>query len=500
MNPSIFNFLRIMIIGKVRTISLLCIVSFGIQSQVKLEKIEFNNSHQLKVKLNHSDTRIVYLGHYFGYDYPLVDSAYLDYKKEFVFRGNFPLSHGLYIIYDSQGEFLFDFIIDSNQHFKIEADLMNPQDPKLVFKGSKDNDLFLEYKKNEYENYRNIEDIGYEISNAKSEKDSNYWKSKREYELESINSYKDKIIVRYPNSFVSLMLKAIQIPTLPLHLRLQKNKLDSTNARQYIKSNYWNGVYLWDGRLSYTPFLGPKLDRYLTEVITQEEDSIKKEIDWIMISAMANEKMNQFVLKRILKNILGRKYKWGDEIFVHIFEKYIAPKNYSWITESDKAYISERAYFAMGKLINKPAPDINLPGLDGLNLSLYSIKAKYTIICFWDPTCHHCRETLPQLDSFQRLVWQKNMIKVFCLASESSGNIEDWKTYIHEYKLSRWGNVYNSISEETKRYNAGEKSYAQLYDVWYYPSFFLVDEKKRFIAKKLSFKQITELLNVLLNK
>ena len=35
----------------------------------------------------------------------------------------------------------------------------------------------------------------------------------------------------------------------------------------------------------------------------------------------------------------------------------------------------------------------------GKATSLYSIKAPYILICFWDPTCGHCQKEVPQLDS-----------------------------------------------------------------------------------------------------
>ena len=40
----------------------------------------------------------------------------------------------------------------------------------------------------------------------------------------------------------------------------------------------------------------------------------------------------------------------------------------------------------------------------------------------------------------------------------------------------------------------GQKPVQQLYNVWYFPSFYLLDSEKRFMAKKLTYPQIAELI------
>jgi hypothetical protein len=193
---------------------------------------------------------------------------------------------------------------------------------------------------------------------------------------------------------------------------------------------------------------------------------------------------------------INHTYHWNDSVFIHLFEKHIAPKKYSWLTEDQRQMISEKAYYLMGKMIGSPATDIQLPNFQGQATSLYNIKSNYTILAFWDPTCSHCRETLPKLDSMYRTQWKRKGISVFGFGSESEGKIGDWTNYIEKHHLQDWTNVYNTQEENRNRVMKGLKAYPEIYDVWYYPSFFVLDKNKRFMAKKLTFEQMVDFLKL----
>jgi hypothetical protein len=57
--------------------------------------------------------------------------------------------------------------------------------------------------------------------------------------------------------------------------------------------------------------------------------------------------------------------------------------------------------------------------------------------------------------------------------------------------------VYYSQAAEMAQVQTGKKSYAQQFDVWYSPTFFVLDRDKKFVAKKLPFKNLVELVNSL---
>jgi thiol-disulfide isomerase/thioredoxin len=219
-----------------------------------------------------------------------------------------------------------------------------------------------------------------------------------------------------------------------------------------------------------------------------------KEIDWMMSFASINEEMQKFLLLKFVNRYLNQKYMWEDAVFVHLYEKYFSQKNYSWLTEKGKKIITDRAYSLMANLTGKPAADIELPDPAGKIISLYDVNAPYILLTIWDPTCGHCKETLPKLDSLYNAKWKAQGIKMFGMAKETEGKKEDWLKFINEHKLSDWVHVYYSKEAEKKRVDSGVPGYSQLFDVQSFPTLYLLDKNKNIIAKKLSETQVDEIL------
>ena len=186
---------------------------------------------------------------------------------------------------------------------------------------------------------------------------------------------------------------------------------------------------------------------------------------------------------------------WEDAVFVHLFERYFSNKTYPWLTEAGKKMITDRAYSLMSNIFGNLAAEIDLPDTEGKKTSLYAVKADYTLVCLWDPTCGHCKETLPKIDSVYREKWKNMGLKIFTLAKETEGSKEDWLSFIKKHNLQEWVNVYYSKDADNNRINSGIPGYSQLYDVKSFPTLYLLDKDKRIIAKKLSFEQIDEVLN-----
>ena len=122
------------------------------------------------------------------------------------------------------------------------------------------------------------------------------------------------------------------------------------------------------------------------------------------------------------------------------------------------------------------------------------MPASYTLVAIWDPTCGHCKEVLPKLDSAYNAKWKNLGLRFFALARETEGNQSDWKNFIRDHKLYDWTHVYYSKKDDAARVNSGIPSYSQLYDVQSFPTLYLLDKDKRIIAKKVTPEQVEEIL------
>jgi protein-disulfide isomerase len=154
----------------------------------------------------------------------------------------------------------------------------------------------------------------------------------------------------------------------------------------------------------------------------------------------------------------------------------------------------------MANIFGSPASEIQLPDTAGKTMSLYGVKKEYTLVVFWDPLCGHCKETLPKIDSVYTTRWKAQGLGIYAVAKENDGTKNDWLKFIREKNIGYWNHVYYSKEAEKERVNNNVPGYSQLYDVQSFPTLYLLDKDKRIVAKKLSFEQIDEILQLKLKE
>ena len=451
--------------------------------------------YEINVTLKPFSNQYVYLGHYLGKQYPIVDSAMLNEKSETVFRGKKKLGGGIYLIgYPNKSGF-FEVLVDKQQHFSIIADTAT-LNIGIRFENSPDNTLFNSYQKELSTQGVSINSATKQLKAAINGKDSAYWSGELVRLDDYIKAYRENIIKNNPDNILSMLLKAMREPELPDSLKIQKTKTDSINAYLYFKNHYWDGVNFWDGRLARTTLFEFKLDKYINEVMYPHQDSVIKDIDWMLGYASIDEELTKFLLLKFVNRYLNQKHMWEDAVFVHLFEKYFANKSYTWLTESGRKTITDRAYNLMSNIMGSPAADIQLPDSAGKVMTLYNQPAAFTLVCFWDPLCGHCKEVVPKIDSLYHAKWKAWGLKVYAVAKETDGNKNDWTSFINKYHLQNWTNVYYTKANEKSRVESGIPSYSQLYDVQTYPTLYLLDKDKKIIAKKLTPEQIDNILKL----
>jgi peroxiredoxin len=52
-------------------------------------------------------------------------------------------------------------------------------------------------------------------------------------------------------------------------------------------------------------------------------------------------------------------------------------------------------------MVGEPAPQIELPDLNGATVSLKCFRGERVVVLFWDPECGFCREILPALKAWE---------------------------------------------------------------------------------------------------
>jgi hypothetical protein len=151
----------------------------------------------------------------------------------------------------------------------------------------------------------------------------------------------------------------------------------------------------------------------------------------------------------------------------------------------------------MANLIGQPAANLEMVDTLDKPHPLYEINAPFIVICFWDATCGHCKEIVPKVDSIFQAKWKQEGVKLYGVMVD--GGKEAWLQFIKDHNLKDWIHVYETKAHQDSVEAAGQASYRQLYDVYQTPMLYLLDKDKRIIAKKLSYQQLDEVINLKLH-
>ena len=449
--------------------------------------------YNIKVNVKPFKNQYLYLGYHYGKKKALADSTLLDANSKGVFKGSKALAGGIYFIVSPQKQILFELLIDKQQNFSIEADTSSLPN-SIKFSGSSDNSLFQSYTVR-------LNKVGSEIAELQKttvQKTGQSQGNDKQQRIQKLNqqivTYRDSLEKANPNNLLSALIRAMKEPLIPQASKHPGGKYDSNYAFQFYKSHYWNGVSFTDDRLIRTPILEPRLDKYYRDLVAPDPDSISREVDYMLLMARTNPEMFKYLMVYFVQKYINPEYMGQDAVFVHLFEKYINTGQAEFFTEQYKKIMSDRAYSLMANLIGNPAANLDMVDSAGKSVQLYDVKADFTVICFWDPTCSHCKEVVPKVDSLFKAKWKGEGVKVFGVMVD--GGKEAWLKFIRENNLKDWIHVYQTDAQRDEDAKANRPNYRQLYDVYQTPVLYLLDKEKRIIAKKLNQYQLDEVINL----
>ena len=438
---------------------------------------------------------IAYLTYHMGKNLSVEDSAAVNNKGTAVFTGKRKLPPGIYAVVLPGKSKSVDFLVDKEQVITVKIDTTDLL-LKTVVTGSPANVLLQQYQKTIAAKAQllDAEKKAYSASTTKADTalhEANYNRLNKE-----LNDYRDNIIKSQPSSMMAVLLNAMKDPAM-LNNKPQTHN-DSLQNYYYYKTHYWDGITFMDERVIRTPFFLPRLERYYRELIVPQADSIIKEADYQLLLARSCPEMYKFLLNWLTDEYISPKYMGQDAVFVHLFEKYHSKGLSNWLNEKQMETVSRRAYMLMANLIGAKAADLEMLDTTGKPSPLYDVAADYTVVVFWDPTCGHCKEELPRLDSVYRANWKAHNVKMYgVLSADSKEDLrQEWLKYIREHNLKDWVNVYQTKEIEAANSAAQKPGYRQLYDVTLTPTIYLLDKEKRIIAKKLTWQQLDDLLQV----
>jgi thiol-disulfide isomerase/thioredoxin len=264
---------------------------------------------------------------------------------------------------------------------------------------------------------------------------------------------------------------------------------------QFVKQHFWDDVLFNEDLLLRTPFFESKLDDYFKYYVSPEPDSIIQEVKQMLFMAKTGKEIYPYLLTKFTNKYINPEFMGQDKVFVYLFENFYAKGDTALLNPASRKTITERAYSLMANQLGQQAPVLNLTDSTGKRKPLYDLKAPFTLVAFWDPNCGHCKEEIPRFDSLYKAKWKANGVAIYSVNIYENENLA-WKKFIAEKNLSAdWTHVYQTKEDRQTEEKVGMPGYRQLYDIFKTPTFYLLDENKRILAKQLTLEQFDALMD-----
>ncbi len=462
-----------------------------------------SGGRHITIKLSPLKNTKIFLGSNYGNTLALFDSAYLNEKSEGVFQGPAKLTGGIYFLVTKDPNYAiiqgWDFLMDDEQQFNILADTSTMESTTIT--GSKENALYAQYSRYSTSQNKRIEKLIKEFKDSTSKKTKKDTANaiKEEAKLrDGVKQYQDSICNKYPDALLSALFNTMKRPPIK-EIPTINGKKDSTYPFRYYKEHYWDDVNFADDRILHTPFFEAKLDEYFKNLVSIEADSIIKEVNYILLFARTGKEIFPFLLNKFTKQYMNPQYMGQDKVFVFLFENFYAKGDTTLLDAGNKKIVTERAYNLMANQIGLPAVPMNFVDTAGRPAPLYGLKSKFTFIVFWDPTCGHCKIEIPRLDSMYRAKWKAMGVSIYAV-NINELELKAWKNFIIDNKLTGWVHAHETAAIQRATEKANQMNFRQAYDAKFTPTYYLLDEDKHIIAKKLSLEQFDEIMKLKMKK
>ena len=420
---------------------------------------------------------MLYIGRHYRDEVQLLDSTRYS-AKGYIFRGKRTWPRGIYaLVRQDRKTVLTDFLVDDSRSFTLSGDAKMTA-TSIKVKGSKANQLMFKYRVTDQEARREADSLrkagNQEALTALSERMAAYIE-----QVERIG--KDNLYLQLENS-----CEPAEVP-------------DSiTDKPNYYRTHYWDPLFnsefgIRNSELLYSPQLFNKMNYYFFGLLYRADaDTIIKELDRLMARIGDDTAMTRYVLQFIEPRYYRstRNIGW-DAVWCHIASNYILKGRCPWMRESE-LYLARQNYNRISKSIIG-AHGQELWMLDTTQIdapehwhSSHRQPARYVILWFWDPDCHHCQEQSAELktlyDSLQTAPDRR--FEVYAVGYDS--DVEKWKKYVKEHDF-RWINVGGpNVNID----------YQEAYNVHGAPTMIILDWRRDIIMNKvLPIKSLLQFLD-----
>ena len=457
---------------------LLMLISFGVASaKPQGYKITVNFEEPVSDKM-------IYLAHYFGKGLPTIyqtDSAKVINGKTAVFNHKDSILGGIYLVMYNNRTGYFQLLLDNGYDVTVNVG----KDTRARFSSNKVNQDFEAHESYMVAQMERRAKLMETYKTSKNRADS----AKIEKELDQMQNaaknYRRNYVNKTPKNLLTQIFNAMDAPDIPTEKHyLKTGEVDSFYAFNFYKNHFWDKFDLTDNRLAKTPILDGRLNEYFSRLVTPIPDTINMEMDRLLRKAEPAPEVYKYILHWLGNYTSDSRIMGVDASFIYLVENYFGKGKAFWLDSAGVARYQDRAQKIAPNVLGNPAPELTLYDLYTLQpAKIYDVKAPYTLLIIWSPSCGHCMEELPKVVDLYNKELKRRGVKVFSIPTD--GDAEEIKKVIKEHGFTDWKHAVDP--QNTKEYQAK-------YDAYSTPKMYLLDENKIIVGKGLSHDNIMKVL------
>ncbi|MFM1754546.1 MAG: hypothetical protein RLZZ236_1485 [Bacteroidota bacterium] len=441
--------------------------------------------------------KMYYLASHYGKYQTLLDSVKGTNDGKLLFKKDQKYVEGIYMLVMPDKKIELEFMMDSDQKFSIQV--TNPTEKTLSIQGSSLNQDFNGFNSFFKTKMEGIKALEKNLADKKTKLDSALVIQDLKKIQSEINTYKNNYIQSNPSNTLALLFRMSQ-PIDNFLNKPAKEKLATKNdSIAYLKKHFFDGINFKDNRLLRNPFIENRITTYFNTFVPVTPEAVTAEIVQILNQTdQPNGEVFKYLSLYFVDLYSEPKIMGMDRVFINIYNTYFKNKEYSWLQLKQKEFFKFKVASIKDNLVGDKGRNLFMLTQDQKRIDLYDIKAKYTVIAFWDPTCGHCATEIPKMHQLYETEWKQKGVVVFAINNNTNEMVK-WKEFIEKEKLSDWTNVYPT-PVVTGNYTKEDVDFQTLYNVRQTPVIYLLDQDKKIIAKKVGAENYTKIIEQLEKK
>jgi peroxiredoxin len=189
------------------------------------------------------------------------------------------------------------------------------------------------------------------------------------------------------------------------------------------------------------------------------------------------------VISRMMNYGLQSQMMGMDALWLGLADRYYFAGKTPWADSTWTENLRKEAKKIRHNLVGMEAHNLIARDSNNRVVQLSELTQDFVLVYFFEPTCGHCKKTTPVLHDSVYSKWKNKGFEVFAFYTQTDR--KEWLDFIHKHHLTDWVNVWDPYRES---------QFWEFYDSSSTPGVYLLDKKKKIIAKKIDTKTLDMIL------